>query len=601
MRNDAATPLHGADFEPLTEAEQQAFFEAVLERAIEAERRAEPFEQDISLLGKTLRLRFAGAAARDALLPALAHLSVEPAGAPDALIHIWDTQESGVGIPPAPCDVACFTHRGDIWTMLSRRIRSAYQPGESTLSLFDFGRSEGVFWARSAADLPPWSKAAPLRALLSWWVTAQGGQLLHGSAFGTEAGGILLTGKGGVGKSTTALQCLASGYRYVGDDFVAVTITGIPTVHSLYCTAKVMPAAMQHFAGFDLRLPWGAPDEKAIAFLYPEWKDRITRSLPLKAVLTPEFAGARTTTIGPAARDCVREAATFTTVSLLPHAGQETVAFVDTLLETLPAGLLRLGSDVECVPDAIASFLQHPPERIVPAPRPIVRERRSPLVSVVIPVFNGARFVADAVGSVMAQDYAPLDIVLVDDASLDGIDEAVAALPHPVRLVKQPHGGPAAARNTGIRHAAGEFIAFLDVDDLWPAGKLRASLDALLADDDLDVVSGQAQLSRLDPATGDWIFVGDPKDSFPYSISAAVFRRRAFEQVGLFDADLRFAEDTDWFTRAREAGRPIRWLDRPTVTVRRHDSNMTFGRGSDDLTPARLLKNLLDRRRARAS
>ncbi|HKT15511.1 MAG TPA: glycosyltransferase family A protein [Allosphingosinicella sp.] len=598
MAVDGRDQPHGADLQPLSEADQRRFFEAALERTLQAESRAGTIEQDIALLGETIRLRFAGQACHDAFMPALAHLAVARVAEPGSLLHIWDTDQSGVAMAPAPCPGSAFTYRGDIWTMLSRRVRSAFQGGEASLSLLDVETNEGIYWTRSARDLPYWTKAAPLRAILNWWIVARGGQFLHGAAFGNADGGLLLTGKGGVGKSTTALQCLAAGFDYAGDDYVAVTGGEAPAAHSIYCTAKVNPSSIDRFAAFKPRLLRSSTEEKAVAYLFPEWRDRIVRSLPIKAVLTPEIRNMATSTIEATPRQRLLDAASFTTIAMLPHSGQDTIRFVERLLDRRPGYVLGLGSDPGDLTAALTAFLREP-QAAVPALRsPGGTKPPAPLVSVVIPVFNGAHFLADAIGSVLAQGHEALDVIVVDDGSLDDIDAAVAALPIEVRLLKQPHAGPAAARNTGVRNAAADYIAFLDVDDLWSPGKIKASLDAFETNAALDVVIGQAQLTKFDPQTEEWIFVGDAQESFPFHISAAVFRSRAFQRIGLFDEQLRFAEDTDWFTRAGEAEIPIERLDRPTLLVRRHDSNMTFGQVARDLTPARLLKNLLDRRRA---
>jgi hypothetical protein len=597
MDVDSFDQIRGSDIPQLSEARQKSFFDAVLARAVEAERRIGTIDQDIMLLGETVRLRFAGHALHDALMPALAHLAVPRVEKPGTLIHLWDGAESGIAMAPAPCPISCFTHRGDIWTMLSRRIRSAFHGGESSLSLLDLDGNEGVFWTRSAADLPYWSKAAPLRPMLNWWIVARGGHLLHAAAVATQDGGVLLTGKGGTGKSTTALNCLTAGFLYAGDDYVAVTGGDHPQAHSLYCTAKIDPGSMDRFAAFRPRCFRFGESEKAVSNLLPDWRNQIVRSLPIRAILTPELRDVPETVFEAAPRQKLVDAASFTTIAQLPHAGQDTIRFIENLVEDIPCFTIGLGSEQARIAKAIAAFLRESPAKHAFRPASIADDAK-PLISVVIPVFNGAHFLADAVASIAAQDYAPLDIVIVDDGSVDDIDSAVATLPAEVRLLKQGHAGPSAARNQGIRNAAADYIAFLDVDDAWPAEKLKACLQALESRPDLDVVTGLSQNSKYDPETGEWAYVGDPSESFPYSIPAAVFRRRAFEKVGLFDERLSFGEDSDWFMRARDCGARIGRLDRPTLIVRRHGANMTFGRTNLEVTPARLLKKMLDRRRA---
>jgi GT2 family glycosyltransferase len=104
---------------------------------------------------------------------------------------------------------------------------------------------------------------------------------------------------------------------------------------------------------------------------------------------------------------------------------------------------------------------------------------------------------------------------------------------------------------------------------------------------------------ELDAATGQYVSVGNPRESFPFYIGAALFRRRAFENVGLFDTDLRFAEDTDWFNRAIEIGIGLERLPQVTLLVRRHGQNLTHGKSLVELNPLRVFKKVLDRKRQR--
>jgi glycosyltransferase involved in cell wall biosynthesis len=225
--------------------------------------------------------------------------------------------------------------------------------------------------------------------------------------------------------------------------------------------------------------------------------------------------------------------------------------------------------------------------------------RAAPLVSVIIPVYNGARFLAQAVDSVLAQRYPCVEIIVVDDGSTDDVAGAVAALPVDVRLFRQENAGPAAARNRGIRDASGDFLAFLDVDDLWPENNLGVLAAALVRDPQLQVVSGHAQMMILDEASGRFEYRGNPRESFPYYIGAALYRRDVFRRVGLFDAHMRMAEDTDWYQRLHESGLKSERLPQVTLLVRRHGANMTAGKSKEELnlTALAAFKKALDRSR----
>jgi glycosyltransferase involved in cell wall biosynthesis len=222
-----------------------------------------------------------------------------------------------------------------------------------------------------------------------------------------------------------------------------------------------------------------------------------------------------------------------------------------------------------------------------------------PLISVIIPIFNAAHFLHKAVASVLAQECQQLEIIVVDDGSTDDIDAAVTALPIAVRVVKQPNAGPAAARNTGIRAASGEFIAFLDVDDEWPDRTLDALSAMLVADPSLMLIQGFSQVMVLDTTTGRYEAQGNPADAFPYYIGSALYRREVFDRVGPFDPTLRFGEDWDWFLRFRDSGLPAGRMSRVTLQVHRHGANMTAERTDLEMTATVLpvFKRMLDRKR----
>jgi GT2 family glycosyltransferase len=406
---------------------------------------------------------------------------------------------------------------------------------------------------------------------------------------------VLITVKGGTGKSTTALTSLQAGLRYVGDDYVIVRNGDPPVVWSLYRTAKIDEASMPQFSVLNPQLGRSGTEEKAVITLDTANGASLARSLRLRAVLTPEFGTGAGTEIEPASRQKVRDAALFTTLLQLPHVGQRTLEFIDDLLDRLPTFVVRLGREREAVPVALGNLLRREVHKVA---MPSIRGRaRLPLVSVVIPVHNGARFLGEAIESVLAQDYPALDIIIVDDGSLDDIGAAVAALPVDVRFLKQLNAGPAAARNRGVINAAADFVAFLDVDDLWTEGALRSGIETLLADRSLDVVKGRGQLLIQQADTGAWHEDEDPTESFPYWIGSAVYRREAFRTIGLFDEKLRFGEDSDWFLRAKDRGARVEHVERTTLLVRRHDANMTHGKSGTELVPLRLFKNVLDRRR----
>ena len=199
-------------------------------------------------------------------------------------------------------------------------------------------------------------------------------------------------------------------------------------------------------------------------------------------------------------------------------------------------------------------------------------------VSVILPVYNGARFLAEALRSVLAQTLPPDEIIVVDDGSTDGtaqvIAEASAASTVPIRAVYQENQGPAAARNRGLSLAQGELLAFQDADDLWSVNKLALQVALLQRYPQAHAVIGYSQLAFTDSGEGSsTISQGRPGPIL--LLQEGLFRRSLFELVGPFDPRLRGDEDIEWFLQLLV--HPVELLIHPDVvlTYRRHAANLT--------------------------
>jgi GT2 family glycosyltransferase len=586
----------------LSEAEQHAFFVAMLAATRTAQARQPEIIRCVTVAGVRIRLRFSGTTLHDGLIGPLSHLlDGNDDGPVDATFNIWDSASTCVGVPDPPCRRDHFTDRGDIWGMESERILSAFHWLECSIALMDTQSLEAIYWVDDAKALPYWSKASPLRTLLHWVMQRFNRHLLHAAVVGTDHGGVVITGSGGAGKSTAALLCLEAGLKYLGDDYVVVALDPAPTAYSLYCTAKLNDDQAAKFAGL---LPLAEPKsglrahaepEKTVFRLHPGHADSIQDNIALRAIVAAVISEQEETSVVAADLYATQRSAAFTTLAHLPRAGRWSQEFITRLCQTLPRFELRLGRDLATIADAIRRFLADAPDQ--PAGQPALLAT-APLISVIIPVFNGVRFLPGAVRSILAQEYPSLDIIVVDDGSAEDVAEATRLLPVDVRLFRQENAGPAAARNRGIREATGEMLAFLDVDDEWPPGNLR-HMSTVLTTNGLDVVIGHNQLMRDDADGREQVFVGSPRETFPWSIAAALFRREAFTKVGLFDETLRFGEDSDWFKRAAEAALTVKRLPNVSLLVRRHVGNMTRGKSIVELNGLRVFKKALDRRRGR--
>ncbi len=198
-------------------------------------------------------------------------------------------------------------------------------------------------------------------------------------------------------------------------------------------------------------------------------------------------------------------------------------------------------------------------------------------ISVISPVYNGERFLAEAIHSVLDQTLPPDEIIVVDDGSTDGTAALIRSLGTDIRSAYQPNQGPAAARNRGLELAHGEIIAFQDADDLWTEGRLAIQVGRLARHPSVHAVIGRTRFIYEDTAPVEFAALTTAM-TLPHwflGIHSGLYRRSAFEVVGQFNANLRYHEDLDWFRRARAAG--LIFLSHADVVLlhRRHADNMT--------------------------
>jgi glycosyltransferase involved in cell wall biosynthesis len=185
------------------------------------------------------------------------------------------------------------------------------------------------------------------------------------------------------------------------------------------------------------------------------------------------------------------------------------------------------------------------------------------MISVVVPAYNGAEFLDAALASIEAQEFADREVVLVDDGSPVPLKP-----PEYVRYIRQPHQGAPAAYNRGIRESRGEFVAFLDIDDMFAPGHLSRLHASLLANPEAGIAQG-----RMRQLCGDRI--SDPY-RMPY-IQSCLFRREVFEICGGLDETMPLGEDYDLMYRCWEKDIVKINIDEVSFIYRRHGANISRG------------------------
>jgi glycosyltransferase involved in cell wall biosynthesis len=226
----------------------------------------------------------------------------------------------------------------------------------------------------------------------------------------------------------------------------------------------------------------------------------------------------------------------------------------------------------------------------------------NPLISVMIGAYNAAPYLGEAIDSVFAQDYEPIELIVVDDGSTDSTADVARSFAE-VQVIQQENGGNGAARNRAVENASGELYAFLDADDRFTPGKLTLQKVALDADPGLDIVFGHVRefLSpELDEETRARLRPPAP-DPMPWTApNLMLVRRESFERVGPFTTAVRVGVTVDWFARAAEAG--LRYSILPDVVLERrlHTQNNGLRESASRSQYLKVIRQAMERRRAAA-
>jgi glycosyltransferase involved in cell wall biosynthesis len=213
------------------------------------------------------------------------------------------------------------------------------------------------------------------------------------------------------------------------------------------------------------------------------------------------------------------------------------------------------------------------------------------LVSVIIPVYNCANYLAAALNSVLSQTYRPIEVIVVDDGSTDCSADIVQAYPN-VHYFYQHNQGAAIARNTGIALAKGSLIALLDADDVWKPNKLSLQIDYLHQHPQVGILATKVyQFLEMGVEAPSGLrqdrLLGEQPGLIP---STLVIRKVVFEQIGVFSPEFRTSEDTEWLCRARDNQVEIAMIPEVLAMRRLHSSNVSWE--SNSALSSRLLKIL---------
>ena len=353
------------------EQDQLAFFEALNIGFSRAESQiGETLDRYFRIADRVVLLQFVGPALTRHIIPAIAHLEIDPVSSVDFTVRLFDSKSTQT---PMPLMVKSLVEllRFRWWEHLDNRremlgyngdrIRSVFHLGPDIMSVLDLETNTAVYWIEDADDVPYYEMGYPLTTLLNWWLSAQKCFFLHAASIGTPAGGILLAGKGGSGKSTTTLACVESDLQICGDDYCVVGNDSPPIAYSLYNSSKLKGEEdLQRFAQHKDKIINldKLETEKATMFLHEHFPGKMMASMPIKALFVPEVTGKPKTRIVPAPASAGFKALAPATIFQLAGNGREAFQAMVRLSRQIPCYKIELGTEIDKIPGVIKEFLE---------------------------------------------------------------------------------------------------------------------------------------------------------------------------------------------------------------------------------------------------
>jgi hypothetical protein len=311
--------------------------------------------------GDAVLLRFAGPGLMPFITPALSHLELRSkVTQPELTVCIWACGPEGARLLAPHWLPQDHIIRGEVRELSDRVVRVAFNPASRNLSLFHSCKSLALHVVFQTKDLPAYELAAPLLAILNWWAQRPGRQIVHAAAVGSPGGGLLLAGRGGSGKSTTALVCMSSGMLYAGDDYCLLEDGSPPKVYSLYNSCKLEMGLLDRLP--QLRGAFSQPrmseNGKSLFFLHELYPHRLIQTFPLGAILLPHIGVAGPTRLTRVSAAEGLRALAPSTLFQLP--GEDAVALktLAGIVRKVPCYRLDLGSALADIPAVIRGLLR---------------------------------------------------------------------------------------------------------------------------------------------------------------------------------------------------------------------------------------------------
>lgn len=316
--------------------------------------------KDIRIANLIIRLRFAGDAMFSSIFPAFKHISVSSEILiPDYTINIWDSLSTNVDFPKIPCSIKEIEIRGELRGYNSDEFESCYSTHSRMLSTIHHPSKVGNVCLMGDVKIPAFEVASPLRGIMHWILRRNKMVLLHTASVGTSMGSVLIAGRGGVGKSSTALRCLIAGMNYYGDDICGLSVqNGVPIINSLYCSGKVLSTDYLNFTEMEnFIFKHNETDYNKEVFLLNDFISKRENSHLITAIIIPYQNNSLE--IGFEKISFAKALSIICSSSkfLLPGAGDEIFQVFSKVIKIIPCFQFNLGGNPKLIPEKINSLI----------------------------------------------------------------------------------------------------------------------------------------------------------------------------------------------------------------------------------------------------
>ncbi|MDP1574645.1 MAG: hypothetical protein Q8L78_06920 [Coxiellaceae bacterium] len=291
-------------------------------------------------------LSFADTTLPEKIVRAFDHLKIDAIDTPDLTICLWDVTETACKLPNLNWALICsYGYAG----YLERGVYFHYFEEIMALSVLSNAKNKAFYIVRDSQQLPWWVSGSPLQVILHLWLSARDLKLTHTAAIGNERAAVLLTGKGGSGKSTTVLSCMRAGLSYLGEDYCILECDNYPTVYSIYQSAKWESNTRKLFPDYEshIKNPLEAITEKALVYYQDFFSAQIKLAMPISGIIALSVGDAEAPFLKKQERHLALKNLMMSTVKQLPLAHHNTIPILMNIVSKTACYELILGKDVD--------------------------------------------------------------------------------------------------------------------------------------------------------------------------------------------------------------------------------------------------------------